>query len=178
MGYTNLKAWAFTIMKNTFINNYRKQQKENTKCEVFCTMTFEKTVDGEFRSMMGVAPSDMVNTLVEAGASVFALDHPDVRISEAFKKLQSRFDDRRLQLAFADVTAREAVEDAHPEVVAGDVFSYQIAVSLVKPYLDEKCEIPGRVDDIYICAVERDFEGADGGWCIMIVLLVLYFCSF
>jgi RNA polymerase sigma factor (sigma-70 family) len=30
IGYSNLKAWAFTIMKNTFINNYRKQQKENT----------------------------------------------------------------------------------------------------------------------------------------------------
>ncbi|HRW63650.1 MAG TPA: RNA polymerase sigma factor [Bacteroidales bacterium] len=30
VGYTNLKAWAFTIMKNTFINNYRKAKKENT----------------------------------------------------------------------------------------------------------------------------------------------------
>ena len=28
--YTNLKAWTFTIMKNTFINNYRKAQRENT----------------------------------------------------------------------------------------------------------------------------------------------------
>jgi 5-methyltetrahydrofolate--homocysteine methyltransferase len=44
--------------------------KENTNCEVFCTMTFEKTVTGEFRSMMGVGPTDMVNTLIEAGAEL------------------------------------------------------------------------------------------------------------
>ena len=28
--YTNLKAWVFTIMKNTFINNYRRSVKQNT----------------------------------------------------------------------------------------------------------------------------------------------------
>jgi RNA polymerase sigma-70 factor (ECF subfamily) len=27
---TNLKAWVYTIMKNTFINNYRREQKTNT----------------------------------------------------------------------------------------------------------------------------------------------------
>ncbi len=27
---TNLKAWAYTIMKNTFINNYRRSKKINT----------------------------------------------------------------------------------------------------------------------------------------------------
>ncbi len=47
-----------------------KAAKENTRCEVFCTMTFEKTVNGEFRSMMGIAPTDMVNTLIEAGAEL------------------------------------------------------------------------------------------------------------
>lgn len=47
-----------------------KAAKENTSCEVFCTMTFEKTVDGEFRSMMGVSPTDMVNTIIDAGAEL------------------------------------------------------------------------------------------------------------
>jgi 5-methyltetrahydrofolate--homocysteine methyltransferase len=47
-----------------------KAAKENTNCEVFCTMTFEKTVQGEFRSMMGVSPTEMVNTLIDAGADL------------------------------------------------------------------------------------------------------------
>ena len=34
---TNLKAWTFTIMKNTFINNYRRNVKANT--------TFDHTDD-------------------------------------------------------------------------------------------------------------------------------------
>jgi RNA polymerase sigma factor (sigma-70 family) len=34
---TNLKAWTFTIMKNTFINNYRRAVKSNT--------TFDNTED-------------------------------------------------------------------------------------------------------------------------------------
>jgi 5-methyltetrahydrofolate--homocysteine methyltransferase len=44
--------------------------KENTSCEVFCTMTFEKTVSGEFRTMMGVSPAEMVEILIEAGADL------------------------------------------------------------------------------------------------------------
>ncbi|MBN2637288.1 MAG: homocysteine S-methyltransferase family protein [Prolixibacteraceae bacterium] len=47
-----------------------KAAKENTACEVFCTMTFEKTVTNEFRSMMGVSPAEMVNTLIDAGAEL------------------------------------------------------------------------------------------------------------
>ncbi len=35
--FTNMKAWTYTIMKNTFINNYRKSKRENT--------TFDNTKD-------------------------------------------------------------------------------------------------------------------------------------
>jgi 5-methyltetrahydrofolate--homocysteine methyltransferase len=44
--------------------------KQHTRLEVFCTMTFEKTVTGEFRSMMGVSPTEMVQTLIGAGAEL------------------------------------------------------------------------------------------------------------
>jgi 5-methyltetrahydrofolate--homocysteine methyltransferase len=44
--------------------------REHTKLEVFCTMTFEKTLTGEFRSMMGVSPTEMVQSLKEAGAEL------------------------------------------------------------------------------------------------------------
>jgi len=44
--------------------------KENTKCEIICTMTFEKTISGEYRSMMGVSPSDMTIKLIDAGADI------------------------------------------------------------------------------------------------------------
>lgn len=37
--------------------------RSSTDMEIICTMTFEKTKTGEFRTMMGFAPSDMVEQL-------------------------------------------------------------------------------------------------------------------
>ena len=44
--------------------------KENTTREVICTMTFEKTLNGDFRSMMGVSPTEMVQELVPEGVDI------------------------------------------------------------------------------------------------------------
>ncbi|HZK96735.1 MAG TPA: homocysteine S-methyltransferase family protein [Prolixibacteraceae bacterium] len=44
--------------------------KENTTREVICTMTFERTVDGEYRSMMGVSPTEMMQELVPEGIDI------------------------------------------------------------------------------------------------------------
>jgi 5-methyltetrahydrofolate--homocysteine methyltransferase len=47
-----------------------KAARENTPVEVICTMTFEKTVTGVYRTMMGVSPSEMVEAMKEAGADI------------------------------------------------------------------------------------------------------------
>lgn len=41
-----------------------------TGLDVLCTMTFDPLVGGGYRTMMGVSPSDMIQPLIEAGASV------------------------------------------------------------------------------------------------------------
>jgi 5-methyltetrahydrofolate--homocysteine methyltransferase len=45
-----------------------KAARENTQCEVFCTMTFDKIQSGEYRTMMGVSPTEMTDMLINEGA--------------------------------------------------------------------------------------------------------------
>lgn len=47
-----------------------KAASENTGCEVICTMTFDKILSGEYRTMMGISPAEMTEALVEAGAAI------------------------------------------------------------------------------------------------------------
>ena len=44
--------------------------RDNTPCEVICTMTFDHLATGEYRTMMGVSPSEMVEVLKAAGAHI------------------------------------------------------------------------------------------------------------
>ncbi len=44
--------------------------KENTKCEVICTFTFDLTQQGEYRTMMGITPADATQAALAAGADI------------------------------------------------------------------------------------------------------------
>ena len=44
--------------------------KEATGLEIICTFTFEKTASGEYRTIMGVSPTEMVHVMKDAGASI------------------------------------------------------------------------------------------------------------
>jgi 5-methyltetrahydrofolate--homocysteine methyltransferase len=47
-----------------------KAARENTSLTVICTMTFDKTISGEYRTMMGISPTEMVPALLDAGANI------------------------------------------------------------------------------------------------------------
>ncbi len=47
-----------------------KAVKENTSCEAIVTFTFERTVNGDYRTMMGVSPEQAAEAMLEAGADI------------------------------------------------------------------------------------------------------------
>ena len=47
-----------------------KAVKENTKLEIITTFTFEKTIQNEYKTMMGVSPAEAAIAAVEAGSDI------------------------------------------------------------------------------------------------------------
>jgi len=47
-----------------------KAAREAGGIEIICTFTFERTVNGDFRTMMGVSPSEMAAKITAAGADI------------------------------------------------------------------------------------------------------------
>ena len=47
-----------------------KAARDNTGLEVISTYTFEKTIQGEYRTMMGISPGDALKASIQAGADI------------------------------------------------------------------------------------------------------------
>ena len=87
---TNLKAWLYRIQTNTFINNYRKNQRN----------PYQGTIDELEDWQLGGAESVTQSTSTRS-AEAEAIDHlPDSAVKEA---LQAVPEDFRMAVYFADV---------------------------------------------------------------------------
>lgn len=86
---TNLKAWLYRILTNTFINTYRKKQRE----------PYQGTIDELEDWQLGGAESTTARTTRSAEAE--AIDHmPGSAVKDALQALPEHF---RLAVYFADV---------------------------------------------------------------------------
>ena len=74
---TNLKAWTFTIMKNTFINNYRKTVKANT--------TFDSTNDLYYLNLSRESSAESPESSVSAREIEYHIDHLEEEFKAPFK---------------------------------------------------------------------------------------------
>ena len=86
---TNLKAWLYRILTNTFINTYRKKQRD----------PYKGTISDMEDWQLGEAES--ATAMSSRSAEAEAIDHlPDSAVKDA---LQSIPEDFRLAVYFADV---------------------------------------------------------------------------
>ena len=86
---TNLKAWLYRILTNTFINNYRKKQRD----------PYRGTIDDLEDWQLGNAVS--ATAMSTRSAEAEAIDHlPDSAVKDA---LQAIPEDFRMAVYFADV---------------------------------------------------------------------------
>jgi RNA polymerase sigma-70 factor (ECF subfamily) len=87
---TNLKAWLYRILTNTFINSYRKNQRD----------PYQNTIDDLEDWQLGTAESVTLGRSARS-AEAEAIDHlPDSDVKEA---LQSIPEDFRIAVYLADV---------------------------------------------------------------------------
>jgi RNA polymerase sigma-70 factor (ECF subfamily) len=88
---TNLKAWLYRILTNTFINSYRKKQRD----------PYKGTIDDLEDWQLGEAVSTTSASRISRSAEAEAIDRmPDSTVKDA---LQSIPEDFRLAVYFADV---------------------------------------------------------------------------
>ncbi|KQQ27768.1 hypothetical protein ASF54_03100 [Frondihabitans sp. Leaf304] len=87
---TNLKAWLYRILTNTFINTYRKKQRD----------PYQGTIDELEDWQMGGATSATLSS-TSRSAEAEAIDHlPDSAVKDALQKVPEDF---RLAVYLADV---------------------------------------------------------------------------
>jgi len=114
--YTNLKAWTYTIMKNTFINNYRRNVRQNT--------TFDNTKDLYFlnqnRDTQNVTPDSsysaqeinrVIDNLEDEFRVPFKMHTEGYKYKEIAQKLDLKIGTVKSRIFFTRKKLMDALKD-------------------------------------------------------------------
>ena len=109
---TNFKAWSFTIMKNIFINNYRKKMKKNTIIDTTDNMYFINSgatlIDNDAgRNILMDELNGMIESLDESIKTPFMMHFTGFKYQEIADKLELPLGTVKSRIFFA----RKALKD-------------------------------------------------------------------
>lgn len=111
---TNFKAWVMTIMKNTFINNYRRKVKANTINDTtdnnYYLNSGEKTIDNEAEgNIMMKELKRMIAQLEEVFRVPFIMHYQGYKYHEIASQLEVPLGTIKSRIFFARKTLKQSV---------------------------------------------------------------------
>ena len=115
---TNFKAWMFTIMKNIFINNYRKKMKQNTIIDTTDNLYFINSGDVEISngaesSIMVQELERMVEELDDNTRVPFVMHYEGFKYQEIADKLELPLGTVKSRIFFARKALKKMIKDRY-----------------------------------------------------------------
>ena len=112
---TNFKAWMFTIMKNIFINNYRKKVKANTIIDstdnLFYLNSSKNAINNDAdRNILMEELSKMIDALDSAIKKPFILHFQGYKYQEIAEDLELPLGTVKSRIFFARKALKEAIK--------------------------------------------------------------------
>lgn len=115
---TNFKAWLFTIMKNIFINNYRRKMKANTIIDTTDNQYYinsgKNTVrNGAYSNIMLTELTRMVDGLDASTRIPFQMHYEGYKYQEIADELMLPLGTVKSRIFFARKELKEMIDDRY-----------------------------------------------------------------
>ncbi|MBR9919350.1 MAG: RNA polymerase sigma factor [Bacteroidetes bacterium] len=116
---TNFQAWVITIMRNTFINFYRKKKNRNTSCEPTGSYVFEKEDQADINlaasNIIMAELTGMIESISDTYSVPFTMFYEGYKYEEIAEHLELPIGTIKSRIFFARRKLRELIERRYPK---------------------------------------------------------------
>ena len=118
---TNFKAWTFTIMKNIFINNYRKKVKSNTILDhtentYFIDSGAVKVTNDGSRNMLMKELNKMIDSLDDTIRIPFIMHHEGYKYNEIAVQFDLPLGTVKSRIFFARRALKDMIKKSYGDI--------------------------------------------------------------